>query len=134
MTSALAPDGVTTVAIDPRRALGQVDRRIYGGFVEHLGRCIYGGLYEPGSGLSDDRGFRADVLSLLKELRLSVLRWPGGNFVSNYHWIDGVGPRQPASAPRCGLGRDRVQPVRHRRIPPVLRRARGRALHLPEHG
>ena len=83
MTSAVAPDGVTRVAIDPRRALGQVDRRIYGGFVEHLGRCIYGGLYEPGSGLSDDRGFRADVLSLLKDLRLSVLRWPGGNFASN---------------------------------------------------
>jgi alpha-N-arabinofuranosidase len=93
MTSAFAPDGVTTVAIDPRRALGQVDRRIYGGFVEHLGRCIYGGLYEPGSALSDDRGFRADVLSLLQDLRLSVLRWPGGNFVSNYHWTDGVGAR-----------------------------------------
>jgi alpha-N-arabinofuranosidase len=93
MTSALAPDGVTTVAIDPRRALGQVDRRIYGGFVEHLGRCIYGGLYEPDSALSDGRGFRTDVLSLLKDLRLSVLRWPGGNFVSNYHWTDGVGPR-----------------------------------------
>jgi alpha-L-arabinofuranosidase len=92
MTSASAPDGVTTVAIDPRRALGQVDRRIFGGFVEHLGRCIYGGLYEPGSTLSDDRGFRTDVLDLLKELRLSVLRWPGGNFVSNYHWADGIGP------------------------------------------
>jgi alpha-N-arabinofuranosidase len=94
MTSATPPDGVTTVAIDPRRALGQVDRRIFGGFVEHLGRCIYGGLYEPGSGLSDDRGFRTDVLDLLKELRLSLLRWPGGNFVSNYHWTDGIGPRE----------------------------------------
>jgi len=93
MTSASAPDGVTTVAIDPHRALGQVDRRIFGGFVEHLGRCVYGGLYEAGSGLSDDRGFRTDVLGLLKDLRLSVLRWPGGNFVSNYHWTDGIGPR-----------------------------------------
>ena len=85
--------GVTRVAIDPRRSLGTVDRRIFGGFVEHLGRCIYGGLYEENSGLSDERGFRTDVLSLLKDLRLSVLRWPGGNFVSNYHWQDGIGPR-----------------------------------------
>jgi alpha-N-arabinofuranosidase len=84
---------VTTVSIDPARPLGSVDRRIFGGFVEHLGRCIYGGLYEPGSRLSDDRGFRTDVLDLLKDLRLSVLRWPGGNFVSNYHWTDGIGPR-----------------------------------------
>jgi alpha-N-arabinofuranosidase len=84
---------VTTVSIDPTRPLGSVDRRIFGGFVEHLGRCIYGGLYEPGSRLSDNRGFRTDVLDLLKDLRLSVLRWPGGNFVSNYHWTDGIGPR-----------------------------------------
>jgi alpha-N-arabinofuranosidase len=84
---------MTTVVVDADRALGNVDRRIFGGFVEHLGRCIYGGLYEEGSTLSDERGFRRDVLDLLRELRLSVLRWPGGNFVSNYHWRDGVGPK-----------------------------------------
>jgi alpha-L-arabinofuranosidase len=84
---------VTTVAVDPQRVLGRVNRRIFGGFVEHLGRCIYGGLYDEGSALSDGRGFRTDVLALLKELRLSVLRWPGGNFVSNYHWQDGIGPK-----------------------------------------
>ena len=83
---------MTRVAIDPRRTIGHLDRRVFGGFVEHLGRCIYGGLYEPGSPLSDHRGFRKDVLDLLKELRVSVLRWPGGNFVSNYHWQDGIGP------------------------------------------
>jgi alpha-N-arabinofuranosidase len=85
---------VTTIAIDPRRSLGQLDRRIFGGFVEHLGRCIYGGLYEENTTLSDPRGFRNDVLNLLKDLRLSVLRWPGGNFVSNYHWQDGIGPKE----------------------------------------
>jgi alpha-N-arabinofuranosidase len=84
---------VTRIAIDPSRVLGQVDRDVFGGFVEHLGRCIYGGLYEECSPLSDDRGFRKDVLSQLRELRMGVLRWPGGNFVSNYHWQDGIGPK-----------------------------------------
>jgi alpha-N-arabinofuranosidase len=84
---------VTRIDLDVRRSLGTLDRRVFGGFVEHLGRCIYGGLYEEGSPLSDDRGFRLDTLALLKELRVSVLRWPGGNFVSNYHWQDGVGPK-----------------------------------------
>jgi alpha-L-arabinofuranosidase len=84
---------VTRIAIDPSRPVGRLDRNVFGGFVEHLGRCIYGGLYEEGSPLSDDRGFRKDVLGLLRDLRLGVLRWPGGNFVSNYHWADGIGPK-----------------------------------------
>ena len=84
---------MTTVSIDLRRPIGELDRRVFGGFVEHLGRCIYGGLYEEGSPLADERGFRQDVLTLLRDLRLSVLRWPGGNFVSNYHWHDGIGPK-----------------------------------------
>ena len=83
---------MTRIAIDPARPVGRLDRKVFGGFVEHLGRCIYGGLYEEGSPLSDDRGFRKDVLGLLRELRPGVLRWPGGNFVSNYHWADGIGP------------------------------------------
>jgi alpha-L-arabinofuranosidase len=84
---------VTRIAIDPSRPVGRLDRKVFGGFVEHLGRCIYGGLYEEDSPLSDDRGFRKDVLGLLRELKLGVLRWPGGNFVSNYHWADGIGPK-----------------------------------------
>lgn len=84
--------------MDPARPLGGVDRNVFGGFVEHLGRCIYGGLYEEGSPLADARGFRTDVLGLLRELRMGVLRWPGGNFVSNYHWADGIGPKD--SRPR----------------------------------
>ncbi len=84
---------MTRIAVDPARTLGTLDRNVFGGFVEHLGRCIYGGVYEEGSPLSDERGFRRDVLGLLRELRMGVLRWPGGNFVSNYHWADGIGPK-----------------------------------------
>jgi alpha-N-arabinofuranosidase len=84
---------VSQIAIAPARTLGTIDQKVFGGFVEHLGRCIYGGLYEEGSPLADERGFRKDVLALLRELSLGVLRWPGGNFVSNYHWTDGIGPK-----------------------------------------
>jgi alpha-N-arabinofuranosidase len=80
------------IAIDLARRLGTVDRRIFGNFIEHLGRCIYGGVFEEGSPLSDARGFRQDVLEAARGLRIPVLRWPGGNFVSGYHWLDGVGP------------------------------------------
>jgi alpha-L-arabinofuranosidase len=83
---------VTRIAVDPARPVGHLDRKVFGGFIEHLGRCIYGGIYEPGSPLSDQRGFRQDVLALLRELQMGVLRWPGGNFASNYHWADGIGP------------------------------------------
>jgi alpha-N-arabinofuranosidase len=89
---------LTRIAIDPYRPVGRLDRNVFGGFVEHLGRCIYGGIYEEGSPLADANGFRKDVLSLLRELRVGVLRWPGGNFVSNYHWMDGIGPKD--SRPR----------------------------------
>lgn len=81
------------IKIDTDRRLGHVDRRIFGNFIEHLGRCIYGGIFDEGSNLSDTQGFRTDVLEAAKALRIPVLRWPGGNFVSGYHWIDGVGPR-----------------------------------------
>jgi len=89
---------VSRVTLDANRSLGRLDRNVFGGFVEHLGRCINGGIFEEGSPLSDAHGFRTDVLELLRPLRLSVLRWPGGNFVSNYLWTDGIGPR--ADRPR----------------------------------
>src|SRR5918999_1293457 len=82
------------IAVDVARTLGRVDRRIFGNFIEHLGRCIYGGVYESGSPLSDDFGFRTDVLEAARGLRVPVLRWPGGNFVSGYRWTDGIGPRE----------------------------------------
>jgi alpha-L-arabinofuranosidase len=80
------------IQIDLDRVIGPVDRRIFGAFIEHLGRCIYGGIFEPGSTLSDERGFRRDVLEAARVLRPPLLRWPGGNFVSGYHWTDGIGP------------------------------------------
>ena len=80
------------IGIDLGRRIGSVDRRIFGNFIEHLGRCIYGGVFDEGSPLSDERGFRKDVLEAVLPLRVPVLRWPGGNFVSGYHWRDGVGP------------------------------------------
>jgi alpha-N-arabinofuranosidase len=73
--------------------VGSVDPRIFGGFIEHLARCIYGGIFDEGSPLSDSRGFRTDVLEAARGLRAPVLRWPGGNFASGYHWQDGIGPR-----------------------------------------
>src|SRR5437016_473375 len=81
------------IGIDLERRIGTVDRRIFGQFIEHLGRCIYGGIYDEGSPLSDPRGFRKDVLDAVRPLRIPLLRWPGGNFVSGYHWLDGVGPK-----------------------------------------
>ena len=73
-------------------AIGVTDRRLFGAFVEHLGRCVYGGIFEPGHPSADSRGFRQDVLSLVRELAPTIMRYPGGNFVSGYNWEDGVGP------------------------------------------
>ncbi len=70
------------------------DRRVFGAFLEHLGRAVYTGVYEPGSKLSDKRGFRTDTLREVKELNVPIMRYPGGNFVSGYNWLDGVGPRK----------------------------------------
>lgn len=81
------------IKIDTDRTRGEIDRNLYGNFTEHLGRCIYGGLYEPGSKTADEEGFRRDVLDAVKDLNVSVVRYPGGNFVSGYHWEDGIGPK-----------------------------------------
>jgi alpha-N-arabinofuranosidase len=80
------------IIIDPGRVSGTIDRNIFGGFAEHLGRCIYGGIYEPGSPLADEKGLRTDVMAALKRLGMPVIRYPGGNFTSGYRWRDGVGP------------------------------------------
>jgi alpha-L-arabinofuranosidase len=86
------------VYIDSRRTIGALDPNVFGSFLEHLGRAIYEGIYEPGSKLSDSDGFRKDVLHEIRELRVPIIRYPGGNFVSGYNWLDGVGPK--ASRPR----------------------------------
>lgn len=81
------------IKLDPERQIGQINRDIFGGFAEHLGRHIYGGVYEPGSPLADENGFRKDVLAAVRRLKMPVIRYPGGNFVSGYRWRDGVGPK-----------------------------------------
>jgi len=81
-----------SLTINPAFAIGAVDRRLFGSFVEHLGRSVYDGIYEPGHAASDDEGFRGDVLELVRELGVSTIRYPGGNFVSGFKWEDSVGP------------------------------------------
>ncbi|AUG28543.1 MULTISPECIES: alpha-N-arabinofuranosidase [Microbacterium] len=78
--------------------VGEIDPRVYGGFVEHLGRHIYDGIHEPGHPAADEEGFRTDVIALVQELGVTTIRYPGGNFVSGYRWEDGIGPR--ADRPR----------------------------------
>jgi alpha-L-arabinofuranosidase len=80
--------------IDPQFRIGEIDPRLYGSFIEHLGRAIYGGVYEPEHLTADDMGFRGDVLELVRELRVPIVRYPGGNFVSGYNWEDGVGLKE----------------------------------------
>jgi alpha-N-arabinofuranosidase len=82
------------LALDRDFAIGELDRRIFGAFVEHLGRCVYTGIYEPGHPTADENGFRGDVLALTRELGATIVRYPGGNFLSGYDWEDGVGPRE----------------------------------------
>ena len=72
--------------------IGDIDKRIYGSFIEHLGRAVYGGIYEPGHPTADENGFRTDVIDMVKKLNVPIVRYPGGNFVSGYNWEDGVGP------------------------------------------
>jgi alpha-N-arabinofuranosidase len=86
------------LTIDPHFVVGPINRRLFGSFVEHLGRCVYDGIYEPGHPDADEHGFRRDVIELVKELGVSTIRYPGGNFVSGYRWEDGVGDR--AERPR----------------------------------
>jgi alpha-N-arabinofuranosidase len=81
------------LTIDPHFVVGPINRRLFGSFVEHLGRCVYDGIYEPGHPEADENGFRRDVIELVKELGVSTIRYPGGNFVSGYRWEDGVGDR-----------------------------------------
>ena len=86
-------DRVTRVAIDSARYRADIDRRIFGSFLEHLGRAIYTGVYQPDSPLADRSGFRTDVAAQVKDLGVPIVRYPGGNFVSGYNWLDGVGPK-----------------------------------------
>ena len=93
----------TKIVLDREFRVGEVDARIYGAFLEHVGRAVYGGIYEPEHPTADRQGFRRDVLELVRALNVPVVRYPGGNFVSGYNWEDGVG--DPARRPR------RLEPI-----------------------
>lgn len=84
---------LANIFVDGNNPISEIDRRIYGSFTEHMGRCIYGGIYEPGSPYSDVDGYRTDVIELIRELGVTIVRYPGGNFLSGYDWKDGIGPK-----------------------------------------
>lgn len=86
------------IMIDQHFLTGDVDKRIFGSFIEHLGRAVYGGIYQEGSLLSDEQGFRKDTLKLVRELNVPIVRYPGGNFVSGFQWEDSVGPKSQRPA------------------------------------
>jgi len=87
------PQASARIKIDLDRTIGEVDPLLFGNFAEHLGRMIYGGIYDEKSPLSDQFGFRKDVLDAVRGMNVTILRWPGGNFASGYNWKDGIGPR-----------------------------------------
>ena len=89
----MSPSDAARVYVDSRRMIGALDRNLFGSFLENLGRAIYEGIYDPASRLSDGNGFRTDVMDQIRKLRVPIIRYPGGNFVSGYNWLDGVGPK-----------------------------------------
>lgn len=82
-----------SMIIDKEHKIADVDKRIYGSFIEHMGRAVYGGIYEPEHAEADEQGFRKDVLELVQGLQVPIIRYPGGNMLSGYNWEDGVGPK-----------------------------------------
>ncbi len=84
----------TKIFADKNLTIGEISPNLYGSFIEHLGRAVYEGIYEPGHPTADENGFRGDVIELIKELNVPIVRYPGGNFLSGYDWRDGVGPRE----------------------------------------
>ena len=88
------PASATRVYVDTRRTITPIDRNLFGSFLEHLGRAIYEGIYDPDSKFSDSSGFRKDVIAEIRALGVPIIRYPGGNFVSGYNWLDGIGPKQ----------------------------------------
>jgi alpha-L-arabinofuranosidase len=83
----------TRVVLDPAYTIAPVDPRIFGGFLEHMGRAVYEGVYDPKSSHADENGFRGDTLGALRKLNMTAMRYPGGNFASGYHWMDGIGQK-----------------------------------------
>ena len=86
--------GPARITLDTSRVRADLDRHVLGSFLEHLGRAIYGGIYDPASPLANPNGLRKDVIEEIRTLGVPIVRYPGGNFVSGYHWQDGVGPKE----------------------------------------
>lgn len=86
------------IIADKHYLIDEVDPRLYGSFIEQLGRAVYEGIYQPGSPFADEEGFRKDVIDLVREMKVPVVRYPGGNFVSGFRWEDSVGPREERPA------------------------------------
>ena len=82
------------MTLDMDYKIGVIDKRLYGSFIEHLGRAVYGGIYEPGHPQADANGLRRDVIALVRKLGVPLIRYPGGNFVSGFRWEDSVGPKE----------------------------------------
>ena len=95
------------IIVDQNFPIAPLDRRIFGTFVEHMGRCVYTGIFEPAHPTADANGFRGDVLELTRELGPTIVRYPGGNFLSGYNWEDGVGPAMSARSAWISPGADR---------------------------
>ena len=91
---AQSTSSVSRIFVDTRRTIAPLDPNVFGSFLEQLGRAIYEGIYDPGSKLADSNGFRKDVMEEISKLRVPIIRYPGGNFVSGYNWLDGVGPKK----------------------------------------
>ena len=89
------------IIVDKYFLTGAVDKRIFGSFIEHLGRAVYEGIYQEDSPFADEQGMRKDVLELVKELQVPIVRYPGGNFVSGYHWEDGVRSEERRVGKEC---------------------------------
>lgn len=83
-----------TILVNKNLKIGTIQDELYSSFIEHLGRCVYGGIYQPTHPEADEEGFRKDSIKAIKELKMSLIRYPGGNFVSGYNWEDGIGPRE----------------------------------------
>ena len=123
------PHPLNRIKVDLDRTLGTIDRNVFGGFVEHLGRCVYGGIYDPGSPLADATGCARTSEAAIDRLRLANIRYPGGNFVSGYRWRDGVGPVEdrPRRA-ELAWASGRAEHLRDQRVHRLLPDARRGAL------
>ena len=85
---------IASITINKNYKIGKAEKTIFSSFVEHMGRCVYGGIYEPESKAANAQGFRTDVIEAISELGVETVRYPGGNFVSGYNWKDGIGPKE----------------------------------------